>query len=201
MPKKNAAHTRRSKLDLNLLYPQGLRSKLPVAFLKWLINYGRFIVIIVEIIVVATFITRFKYDADLEDLKDQINSRVPYLESLSSDELKIRQTQLELNTIKKTYSLSPQWGQIFKQISEKTPQNIKFTSLTLEPVINTPDTAFRFSAVTNSNNNLIVFINKLKTTPNFKDVNLASISFEEENITFTITGIVKKMVEEEIANN
>lgn len=195
MPKKNAAHAPRSRLNLNLLYPQGVRSKLPIAFLKWLINYGRFIVIIVEIVVVATFITRFKYDADLEDLKDQINAGIPYLESLSSDELRIRQTQLELNTIKKTYSLSPQWSQVFKQISDRTPKNIKFTSLALEPIVDTPNTAFRFSAVTNSNDNLIVFINKLKTTSNFKEIDLASISFDEENITFTITGIVEKEAE------
>lgn len=194
MPKKKSAHIPKSRINLNLLYPQGVKSQLPVLFLRWLIAYGRFIVIVVELVVVGTFVTRFKYDADLEDIKDQINQGIPYLESLTADELKIRQTQLEIDTVKKHYSLSPSWSTIFKTIAQKTPQSVKFTNLVLEPIINTPDVAFRVSASTNANDNLIVFMKELKNTPNFKDIVLASISFEEGNITFTVTGTVKEGV-------
>lgn len=192
MPKKTTAHIPKSRINLNLLYPQGVKSQIPVLFLKWLIAYGRFIVIIVELVVVGTFVTRFKYDADLEDLKDQIAQGLPYLESLNADELKIRQTQLEIDTIKNSYNLTPTWSELFKTIAQKTPQSVKFTNLVFEPVINTSDVAFRISATTNANDNLIVFIRELKNTPNFKDINLASISFEEGNITFTLTGTVMK---------
>lgn len=194
MPKKNTAHIPKSRINLNLLYPQGIKSQIPVLFLKWLINYGRFIVIIVELVVVGTFVTRFKYDADLEDLKDQIAQGLPYLESLTADELKIRQTQLEIDTVKKNYSLAPTWSELFKTIAQKTPQSVKFTNLILEPVPDTPNVAFRISASTNANDNLIVFIRELKNTPNFKDINLASISFEEGNITFTLTGTITQPI-------
>src|SRR5438270_3459420 len=90
-----------AKINLNLLYPQGIPEQLPLRFLKWLISYGRFIAVAVEILVLATFIARFKLDADLSDIKQKIKDQAPYIQALSIDEAIIKETQLRLSTIKK----------------------------------------------------------------------------------------------------
>lgn len=180
-----------SRLKLNLLYPQNEGQKLPLKFLKWLISYGRFIVVIVEVVVLGTFATRFKYDADLASLKEEINSRIPYLEVLSNDEAVIRQTHQRLELIKKTYASSSKWDGILRKISSQTPANVKINNINI--VMANPAGVFNFkvTAETNSNSNLAVFLHGLRSEPSFKDVALVSISLDKGTINFTIIGLAQ----------
>src|SRR3989344_9262322 len=114
---KSAQKNPKHRINLNLLYPQGVPEKLPLKFLKWLISYGRYIVVVVEIVVLACFAVRFKLDADLADLKENINSQVPYLESLSVDEALIVQTQQRLSNVQKVVEASSLWNKTFTQIA------------------------------------------------------------------------------------
>lgn len=186
---KKTVQPPRSRLKINLLFPQGVSLKLPVKFLQWLIAYGRFIIIFVEIIVVAVFVARFKYDADLEDLKDKINARLPYLESLAADETSIRKTQLEINTIKNIYNTNPNWSGFFEQLSSRTPKNVTLSNISLERPENSSDLVFRFSASANSNQSISSLIQGLREEPDIKDINLSGIAFEEGAIRFSISGI------------
>ena len=81
------------KISLNLLYSQGTPLKWPAKILTWALSAGRYIGIAVEILVLATFAARFKFDADLADLKEKINQQIPYIESLQKEESLIKQTQ------------------------------------------------------------------------------------------------------------
>lgn len=189
---KKSARPTSSRIKLNLIHTQGLKEKLPVLFLKWLVAYGRFIVIAVEIIVVATFVTRFKYDADIEDYKDKINARLPYLESLSVDEAQIRKTQFELDQVKKVYTNTPDWQEFLTTLSAKTPQSVSLKTITLEHPDGKPNLSFRLTASANSNDSLSVLIKGLKEEGGFSDINLASITFEDGEIKFSITGTAIK---------
>lgn len=179
------------RVNLNLLYPQGIPQKLPVRFLRWLISYGRFIVVIVEIVVLVCFALRFKFDADLANLKEKINSQVPFLESLYLDEALIAQTQLRLSRIKNTYTFSPMWSKTLTELSSQMPTGVKLTSLNLERVPQEGSLTFKVSAQTPSNNDVAAFLNGLKRNQFFKDANLTSVSFDQGIIIFTITGIAK----------
>lgn len=179
------------RIDVNLLHPKEIPPKLPERFLRWLISYGRFIVIAVEIIVVASFITRFKFDADLDDLKRKINLDLPYVEGLAADEALIKQTQLRLTTINQNYTQTPDWQTVFNKISSQMPGSVKITSLSFEKNGNTGNLSFKLNALTGSNTDLAVFLNNLRKDVYFKDINLANISFDQEQIIFTITGGTK----------
>ncbi len=191
MSKKPAPPKIHSRINLNLLYPQGVPQKIYVKFLKWLISYGRFIVVGVEIVVLACFGMRFKLDADLADLKEKIKSQVPYLESLVADEALIKQTQLRISTIQSTYALSPAWIKTLKEISSLTPVDVKLTSLSLEksPIPNTLN--FKISAQTPSHNMLSAFLSGLRGSESLKEVSLSNISYDDGAITFSITGSTK----------
>ena len=179
------------RISLNLLHPKEAPSKLPEKFLKWLITYGRFIVIFVEVIVVAAFLTRFKLDADLDALKIKIRSDLPYIEDRAIDEAEIKQTQTKLGLIDKIYLNEDRWQETVIAISEQIPQSIVFNGLFIESEGET-SVKFRITASTFSNSDLGIFLNNLRVLENFKDINLASISFDRQQILFTITGMKVK---------
>lgn len=175
------------RIKLNLLHPREAPAKLPERFLKWLITYGRFIVIFVEIIVVSAFLARFKFDADLDNLKNKINQDLPYVEGLATDEALIKQTQTKLDLIDKTYLDADKWQQTVIDISALIPRSIIFTGMQLEdPEGNS--VKFRIAGSTASNADLGIFLNNLRKVDTFRDISLASISFEQNQIVFTITG-------------
>lgn len=187
----NSARQLLSRLNLNLLYPQGIPQKWPLKFLRWLISYGRFIVIAVEVIVLATFAMRFKLDADLAILKENIDSRVPFIESLAEGEAAIKQTQLRLSQIRKNYTNLPPWQETLTEISDQIPQQTRLTSLTFERASNTTNLQFKLTAQAATHTELAIFLNGLKNNPQFTNVALANINFDERELVFTITGTTK----------
>jgi hypothetical protein len=176
-------------LQVNLLHPQGFPQKLPIKFLKWLINYGRFIVIFVEIIVLSAFIYRFKLDSDLADTKDKINTLVPYIQSLSQDEALIKQTQLRLSTIKTSYGKNTVWDQILGKMIEYMPDTTKLNNLAVN--LEEPTGVFKIVAQSTSNSDISTFLNNLKNDQLFQNVQLSAIGFDQGTIIFTITGEMK----------
>lgn len=183
----SAQDSQKLRINVNLLHPKEAPAKLPERFIKWLITYGRFIVILVEVIVVGAFLTRFKLDADLDNLKTKINQDLPYVEGLEPDETLIRITQNKLGFIDKTYLAADKWQETVVEISNQTPGSIVFTGLALEGKDDTT-VSFRISAGTTSNSDLGIFLNNLRSVKSFKDINLASIAFEQNQIIFAITG-------------
>lgn len=188
----NSAQPTKLRISLNLLHPKEIPPKLPERFLKWLITYGRFIVIFVEIIVVAAFLARFKLDADLDDLKRKINLDLPYIEGLSVDEATIKQTQTKLALISKTYSASDKWQEVVVDLSSQIPDSVLFTGLLLEEK-DDGSVSFKISGITISNSDLGIFLNNLRSLNNFREINLANISFDQQQILFTITGVKLKI--------
>lgn len=175
------------RISLNLLHPKEAPAKLPERFLKWLITYGRFIVIFVEVIVVTAFLTRFKLDADLDDLKRQINLDLPYIEGLSTDEALIKQTQNKLALIDTTYLNGDKWQETVVGLADQTPLSVTFTGLLLEEKDET-SVNFRITGFTPSNSDLGIFLNNLRNQEGFREINLANISFDQQQILFAITG-------------
>lgn len=180
------------RIKLNLLHPKELQIKLTERFVKWLITYGRFIVILVEVVVVAAFLTRFKYDADLDNLKRKINEDLPYVEGLAPQEALITQTQNRLALIDKTYLSQNRWQSTILNISALTPTSIQFIGLSLEEQ-DEKNVGFKINAITFSNTDLGIFLNNLRSQDDFSNINLANISFEADQILFTITGIGKSL--------
>lgn len=178
------------RLNLNLLKPQGLPEKFVVRLIRWLLSTGRFLIVLVEAIVLIAFVTRFKYDSDLETLKDAINEKVQIVRAFKSDEALIRQTQFQLATIKADYQTSPDYVDILKKISTQTPFNVRVIQLVLEK--NNTTANFKIAGSSLDNNQLNSFLLGLKAEPTFSEVNLVGVGVEKELITFTISGVAKK---------
>lgn len=188
------------RLKLNLLHPNEIPPSLPTRFLRWVVSYGRYIVIFTEIIVVSAFVYRFKLDADLDTFKTSINEDVPYIEGLISDEALIRQTQLKLSTIGSVYDFTPNWKRVFTDISSVIPISVRINSLSIDNA--DPKAEYvpvKFVGQTNSNNDLGLFIRKLRdkkdTSDNkmFNNIVLDSLNFDKDELIFSISGGVKRI--------
>lgn len=178
------------RLHLNLLYPQGVPQRIYVRFIKWLLSYGRFIVIAVELVVIAAFVARFKLDGDLSDLNQKINNQIPFINSLVSDELLIRRGQAKLAHIKTTFEQTPLWTNLLKNISSEVPSNIILNTLNVEK--NTAGAwQFRMSGESTSNNDLALMLSGLKRNPAILNPSLAALSFEKGTMIFNIIGTIQ----------
>lgn len=172
---------------INLLIHKGETTKIQLRLLQWLVSSGKYIAIFVELIVIVAVIFKYKLDSDLIDLQKQINERSKFIQSLSADELLIRQTQFRLSTIKQIHTGNSDFASILFKISTLTPTRITLNNISFNHP--SPNDAFKFSisGETPSNVELSVFIKALQKDPLFRDVILTNISFEEKTI-FTITG-------------
>lgn len=193
MPKPTAQKTF-SGLRLNLLYPQGSEKKIYLNFLHWLVTYGRFIIIVVELVVLVAFGMRFSYDAQLADLKEKIKLQSDLLENYIVDEPRIVQLQKKIEFIKKSYANNPNWTNILNELSKEMPPTVTLTSLTIDQDSKaaTPSIQFRISAQTSSINDLGFFLKNLRENKTFKEISLQNITIEQGQVIFNIAGGVVK---------
>ncbi len=179
------------KLNLNLLYPQTLPTKFYARFLKWLLTFGRYIAVAVEILVLATFAARFKLDADLAALKEKINQQIPFIENLTETESLIRQTQFRLSTTQQITSISPSWSAILSKIANLTPASIRLTSINLivEKAGSKPQ--IKIIGSSPSNIEVAIFLAALRADNQFSGITLSSFTLDESAIQLAITGVAK----------
>ncbi len=172
---------------VNLFVHKGERPKLYIQAFNWLLSSGRFIVVFVEIIVVAAFIYRYKLDNDISNINSKIKDQEPYIQSLQSTENAVKQVQLQLQSIKVAKSNNPAFSSIIKIIADLTPTDITLTNITFDRTQTFPATNIIISGVTPSNLDLSAFLAALKKDPHFTQITLSNISFKGAT-DFTITG-------------
>lgn len=176
-------------IKLNLLKPQSNPEKILIKLVHWLLSSGRYIFIFVEALVLIAFFARFKLDADLSAKKEAIEEQIPYIESLSSYEILIRNTQLKLSTIDSIRKNSPGWSEIFKKIADQVPASVKINNIRMEK--GTGSTALHINGQTQINSDISNFVAGLREDPSFTNTTVASLSLEENVIKFTIDAFVK----------
>lgn len=172
---------------INLLIVKGEDVKLPAKIFRWILSSGRYIVIIVELIVIGAFVARYKLDADLASLKEDIDNRIPYLKSLKDDEDAIRLTQFRLNSVARVRSENPDFVSVFQRIAAVTPQNTRMHNITVTRIPNSAQFNIVLTGQTPFNNELSAFMNALRSDTAFSGIILTNISFEGQTV-FTING-------------
>ena len=179
MPKKSDP----VRLRLNLLKPQGTPEKVAVKLIRWLLSVGRFIIVLVEALVLIAFLSRFKFDADLEDLKEKVDNQIPFIQSLKNDENLIRQTQLKLSIIKEKRLKYPDYEQILSKISSQTPTNIKVTSISIDKKEHTD---IKIVGTSTTNIDISECAKNLKKDNFFSEVELVNVGLQDDAITFSL---------------
>lgn len=176
-------------INLDLLKPQSNPDKLLVKLVRWLLSTGRYIFIFVEAIVLIAFITRFKFDEDLASKNEQIVQQIPYIQSLKSTEILIRQTQLKLSTINSINKSSANYAEILKKVSNQIPPSIKISNINIEA--SPTNITINLNATAQNNNDIAVLLYGLKQDPEFSEVNIENVGFEKGSLAFSIKAQIK----------
>lgn len=92
-----------SRKTINLLEPLGQPSDAWTAIYNWVLKVGRYILVTVEIVVLAVFFARFVLDRRNNDLTEDINDNVSILSdvTLREEEIKYRNLQVLFGDIDK----------------------------------------------------------------------------------------------------
>ncbi len=152
-------------------------------FLKWLLNVGRWIVIVTELIVILAFLSRFKLDRDLTNLNEAIKQKQAIINSSSELEKNFRFLQKRIAAIETLQKNQKEADQILNIFAEITPVGVRLSNFSYV------NKKISLTAAANSELALGTFLKNLKELPNLKKLSLTKVSATEENkeeITFNL---------------
>ena len=150
--------------------------------LRWALSAGRYIVIFTELVVIASFITRFTLDRKVTDLNSLIEQRRQIILSYGDLEENFRSAQEKVEQ----YQQTNQEGNItdvFTTLTQAMPPEIVLERLSIYPDI------VNIEGLTNSQTAFNLLINNLQLSPQFTAVTVSSIESKagSEGMTFRIT--------------
>lgn len=101
-------------------------------FLKWALSFGRWIVIVTELIVILCFLSRFKLDRDLTDLGERIKQQQAIIASFGDLEKDFRNLQKRLSTIEKLEKEQLLVSDLLDELSKTIPLDVTLSELTVK---------------------------------------------------------------------
>lgn len=173
------------KIDINLLGKDAW-AKTPFGkFLKWILTYGRYIIIGTEILVLLAFLSRFKLDRDLTDLADSIATKQAVILASSDLENDVRALQRRLAKIKDLEKQALLPSPLLASFDQIVPPDVVLTDFNLSgPKLSLSGTTF-------SLNSFSSFLVSLTNSGRFKEVALEKLSEEEMGgLKFTLSVLV-----------
>lgn len=155
--------------DINLIIKDQFGTSYYEQLLSWTLTYGRYIVIITQIIVLSVFFLRFKLDRDHTDLKEAVTQKQAIVESISDLETEIRRVQGKLGNIAQITENQEVIPNILYFLQENIPSDtiLSNLSLSLEKV--------SFNATSKDLREFSFLLNQLQQNKKFSEVTLEDI--------------------------
>ena len=159
----------KKKININLLVKEeaGSFSK---QFLSWALTYGRYIIIITQITVLAVFFLRFKLDRDHTDLKETVSQKQAIVESVADLETDFRRIQAKLANIRLLTTNQNILSKVLYFLEENVPSDASFGLISL-----TPD-EIGFNATVSSLRSFSFILKQLQKDNKFIEVTLEDIA-------------------------
>ena len=170
--------------QINLVPRDKFETSLLGRTLKWLLSTFRIIVVLVEMVVMLAFLSRFWLDAKNNDLDDEIKIKMAQIVSQESFEKEFRNIQKRLDIFFTIASASGANSKIVEDISMQLPPDVYLNSLTYtEKTINIKGSSL-------SEQSIAQFVTNLGTVENFVSTDLEKVDVDEESgnlINFTLS--------------
>lgn len=168
---------------LNLLQPNATPKSSWDKIYEWVFKVGRYIIIGVEIVVVAAFAARFGLDQKNNDLKENLDAKVSLIQRQEEFEDKIRDIQKNLRNISILINDQETMASTIESALGKIPNSVKIDNL-----------SFNTNRITmNCRATSYETIDKIETSfdndNDFEDpdISLSKAGDEVEEISFTLT--------------
>ncbi|MCE7897794.1 MAG: hypothetical protein DPW11_04810 [bacterium] len=105
--------------------------------LSWLLSFGKWAVIITQLIVMGAFLWRFSLDRELTDLKKSIAKNVAVIKSYEQIERDFVLTQKRLATAKTVIAQQKAITEELSTLASVTPLDVWYEKLTITPTSTT----------------------------------------------------------------
>lgn len=166
------------KKSIDFLQEDDLKKSPFGIFLNWALTIGRYIIIFTELIVIGVFISRFKLDDSLTDLNNEISRKQKIIDASSELENEIIFLQKRLELIKQAQAETLQTDLILNSLTKIIPLDVYFTDLTLQK------NSISLAGASVSNSGLATFLNGLRSSSQFTNLNLETIVSRGEKEPF-----------------
>ncbi len=180
-----------AKITINLVPKDPFFESFLGRTLRWALSAGRYIVIFTELVVIASFATRFTLDRQVTDLNQELLQKEYIIESYGSLESNFRTVQAKVDEYKQIEQES-NITESFEHLSEVTPQGIQLSSLTIEPA------SVVITGVSISQSAFNTFVTNLQISPDFSNVSVDTIESNSDRqgpgFTFRIRAITREVV-------
>jgi len=175
-----------AKKEISLL-PDEENPNSPIArFLQWVSTAGRFTIVFTELIVISAFISRFWLDRKNSDYSDVLRQQKAILESTQAFEKEYSQLQLRLKLIKDFYSKTPEYNSKIISLTESTPQDIIFNSLTIKNDPDLKNIVADIDLISYKEESIVDFITNLTVNENIETVDVKSIEKKPKENQYTV---------------
>jgi Tfp pilus assembly protein PilN len=157
--------------------------------LKWLLNVGRWIVIITELIVILAFLSRFKLDRDLTNLNETVRQRQAIISASADFEKEFRFLQKRLATIEDLQKNQVEADKILDLFTQITPAGIQLSNFNFKEKIAT------LTASADSETTFAVFLKNLKQEPRLANLSIDKVLISEGQfgkVAFNLKAEVKE---------
>jgi len=137
--------------------------------LSWALTYGRYIIIIIQIVVLSVFFLRFKLDRDHTDLKEAVSQKQALVQSVSDLESEIRAVQNKINNIGQITTSQALPIAVLQFLQDNTPVDTNYT------ILNISSNTISFIATARDLRSFNYLLRQLQQPNRFSDVNLEDI--------------------------
>lgn len=171
-------------VSVNLMPRDAFATSTVGVFLVWALSIGRYIVIFTELIVILSFLSRFKLDRDLTDLNTTIGQQVAVIESYGDLEAEFRTLQNKLAFIRESNERD-RYRDVVLILADVMPVDVRLTSMRID------DQELSLDGVALSSQGLARFVAGLKNQPSMTNLSLKTVSSGNSNdpgILFEISG-------------
>jgi len=170
------------KKEISLLPTEEFEKTRLGRFLKWALSFGRWIVILTELIVILCFLSRFKLDRDLTDLGEKIKEQQAIIASFGDLEENFRNLQKRLATVDQLEKEQLLTSTLLAELSETIPLDVSLDEMTVK------EKEIEISGLALSEAGFGSLIKELDKSEKFKRITLDNVSKEETGaIKFKLT--------------
>ena len=173
-------------LEINLLTQDEFSNSSLGKVMLWALSIGRYIVVFTELIVILSFLSRFKLDRDLTDLTEEIARQKAIIQSYGDLETRFNHVQEQLSLVRLVRGGTVP-KDVLNLLTKITPPDVKLSNLTVNR-----DT-FILSAEALSPQGFSLFIKSLSLDPSISQVDVTNVAAEngENTINFSLTATRK----------
>lgn len=159
----------KKKSGINLLVTPERQEDLSAQFLTWALTYGRYIIIIIQIVVLSVFFMRFKLDRDRTDLKERVQQKQALIQSIFEVENEIKRVQKRLSDIKLISTNQDIYLTVISFLENNSPSDLTFS------VISFDKQKIKMVASADNLKSFNFFLKQIQDSEMFKDIQLEDL--------------------------